>query len=102
MREKRRVSTRKVSLARTTKERFAFLNWRFTAFRNMLVVPLFLGSFIELIWNILDELFSLQKAIKEAFSMQISFLLEDSVLNGLFLEGEASEYKTYGFSHACD
>ena len=39
MREKRRVSTRKVSLARTTKERFVFLNWRFTAFRNMLVVP---------------------------------------------------------------
>ena len=34
-----RVSTRRVSLARTTKERFAFLNWRFTVFRNMLVVP---------------------------------------------------------------
>ena len=67
-----------------------------------LLLPLFLGLFIELIWNILDELFSLQKAIKEAFSMQISFLLEDSVLNGLFLEGEASEYKTYGSSHACD
>ena len=67
-----------------------------------LLFPLFLGLFIELIWNILDDLFSLQKAIREAFSMQISFLLEDSVLNGLFLEGEASEYKTYGSSHACD